>query len=209
MKDGKTVSQRIREYVAMERLSDDYLAAAAVGSQRVAFVRGMSAMADEIEAEIEEARRTPKAYEEFLSLLDVALERPLNDGESIKAWLDRNYIAIPTDKDGMPWAIGDVCLVDGGTMPGKVIGYDVTEGGDVAVVVVVGCGDDSYDASMLSRVEEDSQEAIEDDATMCPGAYCAEHGIDLGDDPDRERATIAMVCDLLRRQRELDVRQPC
>lgn len=42
---------------------------------------------------------------------------------------------------------------------------------------------------------------------MPPAEYCAVRGIDLGDDPDREAATTAMVRDLLRRQRELDARK--
>lgn len=59
-------------------------------------------------------------------------------------------------------------------------------------------------ASFLTHTRHDTQERIDDDATMHPAAYCAAYGIDLGDDPDRATATEAMVRDLLRRQRELD-----
>lgn len=41
---------------------------------------------------------------------------------------------------------------------------------------------------------------------MEPWFYCASYAIDLGDDPDRETATKAMIADLLRRQREYDKR---
>lgn len=58
----------------------------------------------------------------------------------------------------------------------------------------------------LTHTPPETQERIDDDATMPPAEYCAVRGIDLGDDPDRETATEAMVRDLLRRQRELDKR---
>lgn len=58
----------------------------------------------------------------------------------------------------------------------------------------------------LTHTPPETQERIDDDATMPPAEYCAVRGIDLGDDPDRATATEAMVRDLLRRQRELDKR---
>lgn len=61
-------------------------------------------------------------------------------------------------------------------------------------------------ASYLTHTPPDTQQAIDDDATMPPSEYCAVRGIDLGDDPDRATAIEAMVLDLLRRQRELDKR---
>lgn len=61
-------------------------------------------------------------------------------------------------------------------------------------------------ASEYTHTPPDTQERIDDDATMPPAEYCAAYGIDLGDDPDRETATEVMVRDLLRRQRELDKR---
>lgn len=48
----------------------------------------------------------------------------------------------------------------------------------------------------------DAPETIEDiknDATLHPAIYCAERGIYLGDDPDRETATTAMVRDIISR----------
>ena len=58
----------------------------------------------------------------------------------------------------------------------------------------------------LTHTPPDTQNAIDDDATMEPWFYCASYAIDLGDDPDRETTTRAMIADLLRRQRELDKR---
>lgn len=63
------------------------------------------------------------------------------------------------------------------------------------------------DPSMLTHTPTDTQERIDDDATMAPADYCAVRGVDLVDDPDREAATTAMTLDLLRRQRELDARK--
>ena len=53
----------------------------------------------------------------------------------------------------------------------------------------------------ITHTPPDTQQKIDDDATMPPAEYCAVRGIDLGDDPDRATATEAMVLDLLRRQR--------
>lgn len=61
-------------------------------------------------------------------------------------------------------------------------------------------------ASWLTHTPPDTQQKIDEDATVSPGWYCSEHGIDIGDDPDMGSATVAMVLDLLRRQRELDKR---
>lgn len=53
----------------------------------------------------------------------------------------------------------------------------------------------------------DMQEDIDEDAEMDPVEYCAVHDLDLGDDPDREKAAKAMVSDILYRQRCVDMRQ--
>lgn len=61
-------------------------------------------------------------------------------------------------------------------------------------------------ASWLTHTPPDTQQQIDDDATMPPAEYCAVRGIDLGDDPDREAATTTMVHDLLARQRRVIAR---
>lgn len=73
--------------------------------------------------------------------------------------------------------------------------------------MLFGC--DDYDIAMGSRdtpvrrLPEDTQEDIDAEASLPPAAYCAQRGINLGYDPDREKSTSAMVADLLRRQREV------
>ena len=64
-----------------------------------------------------------------------------------------------------------------------------------------------YDAGLLTHAPHDTQERINDDATMHPHEYCKEHGIQAGT-PDDAPFTLSdfvepMTLDLLRRQREL------
>lgn len=49
----------------------------------------------------------------------------------------------------------------------------------------------------------DTQEDIEDDATMPPWAYCEKHGIDVEPGSDESDTVEAMCKHLLRRQRKL------
>ena len=80
----------------------------------------------------------------------------------------------------------------------------------ISVVSVGGKGVTSggrFLTSEYTHTLPDTQERIDDDATMHPAAYCAAYGIDLGDDPDREKSTTSMIADLLRRQREYDKRK--
>ena len=83
---------------------------------------------------------------------------------------------------------------------GKVVSVEHQDN----VLVELCCSTERFDGCYLTHTPPDTQQAIDDDATMPPAEYCAVRGIDLGDDPDRETATEAMVRDLLRRQRELD-----
>lgn len=226
MKNGKTIAERIRGYCDAaddERCYPTTIAGRAegYGLNPGAEIGLLRAWADEIETEIEAARQTPKWYEEFLSLLDVALERPLNDGESIKAWLDRNYIAIPTDKDGRPWATCDECQPNDTELIGEVCGYAVNASGRVRVIVVTDNGEGDYDASELSRVVPDTQERIDEDAWKgaidywgCGYVNCDNCPAKVdGKKPNELYGTYncdqAKVHDLLRRQRELDGRSAC
>lgn len=62
------------------------------------------------------------------------------------------------------------------------------------------------DPSMLTHTPPETQERIDDDATLSPREYYNAHiGHDVGLKDDEEVA-VAMVHDLLRRQRELDKR---
>ena len=110
--------------------------------------------------------------------------------------------------DGKPIAVGETVyrLSDGTAW--KVTKLHHSEH-RISVVSVGGKGVTAggwFLASEYTHTPPDTQQEIDDDATMPPAEYCAVRGIDLGDDPDRATATEAMVRDLLRRQRELDKR---
>ncbi len=63
-----------------------------------------------------------------------------------------------------------------------------------------------YSPSLLTHTPPDTQQRIDDDATLPPREYYNAHiGHDVGLRDDEE-LTVAMVLDLLRRQRELDKR---
>lgn len=47
---------------------------------------------------------------------------PMKDGECITEWLDRWFYALPCDKNGEPWRIGDGCVTAEGE-DGTVVGY--------------------------------------------------------------------------------------
>ena len=109
--------------------------------------------------------------------------------------------------DGLPVKVGDKVWSTVSGNEGIVIALNVN--GESTAHVEWGDGRWSPDVrcDRLTHTPPDTQERIDDDATMPPAEYCAARGIDLGDDPDRETATAAMVRDLLRRQRELDARK--
>lgn len=109
--------------------------------------------------------------------------------------------------DGLPIKVGDKVWSTVSGNEGIVIALNVN--GESTAYVEWGDGRWSPDVRCdhLAHTPPDTQERIDDDATMPPAEYCAARGIDLGDDPDRETATAAMVRDLLRRQRELDARK--
>ena len=162
----------------------------------------MSALADMVDAEVAEAREA--SAREGMAVIAAAEGWPaLRDGESVTKWMDRAWLPRPRYEGGEPVEVGGRAA----GLAGSIKGYQVSESGCWALF---GC--DDYDIVMGSRdtpvapLVEDTQADIDSEATLPPAAYCAQHGIDLGDDPDRESATTAMVADLLRRQRELDER---
>ena len=164
--------------------------------------RMLSALADMVDAEVAAAREA--SAREGMVVIAAAEGWPaLRDGESVVEWADRAWLPRPRYEGGEP--------VEGGGraagMAGRVGGYQVSDSGGWVL-----CSCDDYDIAMGSRdtpvrrLPEDTQADIDAEASLPPAAYCAQRGIDLGDDPDREKATSAMVADLLRRQRELDAR---
>lgn len=107
--------------------------------------------------------------------------------------------------DGKPVEVGETVYPTYGFYAGtsgKVVSVEHQDN----VLVELCCSTERFDGCYLTHTPPDTQQAIDDDATMPPAEYCAVRGIDLGDDPDRATATEAMVRDLLRRQRELDKR---
>ena len=137
----------------------------------------------------------------FRSVIAAAEGWPaLRDGESVVEWVDRAWLPRPRYEGGEPVEVGGRAA----GLAGRVGSYQVSDSGGW---VLFGC--DDYDIAMGSRdtpvrrLPEDTQEDIDAEASLPPAAYCAQRGINLGDDPDREKATSAMVADLLRRQREV------
>ena len=112
------------------------------------------------------------------------------------------------DADGLPVAVDETLyrLTDGTAW--KVTKMHHSEP-RISVVSVGGKGVTAggwFLASEYTHTPPDTQNAIDNDATMHPADYCAAYGIDLGDDPDWEESITSMIADLLRRQRELDKR---
>lgn len=107
--------------------------------------------------------------------------------------------------DGKPIVVGETVYPTYGFYAGtsgKVVSVEHQDN----VLVELCCSTERFDGCYLTHTPPETQEMIDDDATMPPAEYCAAYGIDLGDDPDRETATRAMIADLLRRQREYDKR---
>lgn len=162
----------------------------------------LSALADAIDAELTAAREA--SAREGMELVAAAEGWPtLRDGESVIEWVRRCWLPRPRYDDGEPVEVGGRAS----GLAGRIRDYLVSGRGDWTLF-----GLDDYDVVLGSmgtpvrRQTEDTQADIDADATLPPAAYCAQHGIDLGDDPDREKATSAMVADLLRRQRDLDAK---
>lgn len=222
MKDGKTISERMRG-LDNDSCTGDLLADM-IGIKPVCGGIDCSEcvdellvkVADEIDAEVAAARDTPKWYEGFRVFVGEELERPMEDGDGISGWLHRNYIAIPTDKEGKPWAIGDACQPSDTDLPGEVIGFTVGKHGRVLVRVATEAYDEIYAPGALSRIVPDTQERINEDARKsmsdywgCAGVLCSEcpARIDGASPPERfgvGGCIKAQSLDLLRRQRELD-----
>ena len=103
--------------------------------------------------------------------------------------------------DGLPIKVGETV-------------YDTETGGAYVVrLPYAGTGKTFFedgscrDPAYLTHTPPETQERIDDDATLPPREYYARHiGHDVGLKDDAE-VTEAMVLDLLRRQRELDARK--
>lgn len=162
-------------------------------------------LADGVAADLAVAREA--SARDGMAIIAAAEGWPaMRDGESVVEWVRRCWLPRPRYDDGEPVEVG-----------GRADGLE----SDIQCIdVSVGSANEPWytlfdDADQIegrgpfkrrARIPSDTQEAIDDDASMTPAAYCAARGIDLGDDPDREKATYAMIDDLLRRQRDLDAK---
>ena len=134
-----------------------------------------------------------------------------SDNSDLRARLDAS-IPLPVDADGVPWSGDDVdkpfALTDGDkATEGLVreIVYDWPREG----WWIVDQYDTHYPADKCRHVASeptDSQERIDADARLCPGVYTEKCNVGVFGTTSNfsNDVRIAMVEDLLRRQRELD-----
>ena len=105
--------------------------------------------------------------------------------------------------DGLPIKVGETVWYVGE----QLVRGTVEAVGEGEVMLA---GDGVYAPLDLTHTQPDTQERIDDDATMYPHEYCKKHGIQAGT-PDNATFALSdfvepMALDLLRRQRELDAR---
>ena len=127
--------------------------------------------------------------------------KPIKDGETV--WLDEAHSRCAGSygfEDGNKYSLCGIERQEMLTVEDAHIEVDGRE-----YVRVCTCGAWCH-ASWLTHTPPETQERIDDDASLPPREYYARHiGHDVGLKDDEEVA-VAMVLDLLRRQRELDKR---
>lgn len=127
--------------------------------------------------------------------------KPIKDGETV--WLDEAHSRCAGScgfEDGNKYSLCGIERQEMLTVEDAHIEVDGRE-----YVRVCTCGAWCH-ASWLTHTPPDTQQQIDDDASLPPREYYARHiGHDVGLKDDEEVA-VAMVLDLLRRQRELDKR---
>lgn len=127
--------------------------------------------------------------------------KPIKDGETV--WLDEAHSRCAGScgfEDGNKYNLCGIERQEMLTVEDAHIEVDGRE-----YVRVCTCGSWCH-ASWLTHTPPDTQQQIDDDASLPPREYYARHiGHDVGLKDDEEVA-VAMVLDLLRRQRELDKR---
>lgn len=127
--------------------------------------------------------------------------KPIVEGETV--WLDEAHSRCAGScgfEDGNKYSLCGIERQEMLTVEDAHIEVDGRE-----YVRVCTCGAWCH-ASWLTHTPPETQERIDDDATMSPREYYNAHiGHDVGLKDDEE-VTVAMVHDLLRRQRELDKR---
>lgn len=105
--------------------------------------------------------------------------------------------------DGLPIKVGETVYTNSWT---KYVVSEVYRRESKGLVEFVGEPKRGWVAAYLTHTQPDTQERIDDDATMPPRRYYAEkidHDVDLKDD---EEVFTAVALSLMRRQRELDAK---
>lgn len=122
-------------------------------------------------------------------------------GEAFDAMADeieRTYIPKHTDVKGDPWCEGDECEVIFSGRYGLISGYRSDQ-----VLVSFPDGDVWYYPYEIRRIEPDTLERINDDASMNPREYYKKHIGAYASIRDDEHVITAFARDLLKRQREV------
>ena len=121
-------------------------------------------------------------------------------------------VTVVLGADGLPIMVGDTVYLISGSEPYRVENLPKRKDG-----MLILYGIDSkreklycYYPDQLTHTAPDTQERIDDDATIHPYEYCKKHCIQAGT-PDNAPLELSdfvepMALDLLRRQRELDAR---
>lgn len=156
-------------------------------------------LADRVEAEIEEAKQARCcAYIDELASIGRLPKR--NQGEPLEKYLNRTHVVLPRWEDGSTVSEGDPY---GDTTVAHIAVYS---DGDWCINMA----DDSQVEGTLTqtveRIEPDTQERIDEDATLPPSGYIVKYGIPMDGPIDTERDTKAMISHLLERQRKLDAK---
>ena len=104
--------------------------------------------------------------------------------------------------DGLPIEVGDTVYLESFGRPFTVVGFDGSYLKDADGGLLR--------ANYAMHTSPDTQELINEDASMHPHEYCKKYGIQVGtiDDAQYTLSNFVdpMVFNLLRRQRELDAR---
>lgn len=172
-------------------------------------------LADKIDAELAQARKeavkeSKKPMWWFRFAISQGEDWPApQDGETFRHYLDRCFIPRPAPDalgaDGLPIKVGET--VWGILRGSKGIVNFLNDDSTAYVEWDDGRWFPSIDCCNLTHTPPDTQERIDDDATILPRVYYVRHigcDVNLKDDSEVYEATVR---DLLRRQRELDKRK--
>lgn len=157
-------------------------------------------VADVIQAEVD-----ADYIERKKALYDTLIPLPISDWcmehqSDVEGYIKHFYLPLPIDTDGNPVQKGTRYKATRKDSHG-------TDYVDVDNLYITVVNNDTlfYHSTKwdFERIDCDSQERIDNDATLPAALYCHKHDIDLSYDPDYEEVETKKVLDLLRRQRKL------